>query len=147
MGNYIWYEVKATYEKFAKTTGKKKIINEVYLVNDRFITEAIERFKQESPLQNELGFEVTACKALPEVMVCGCHEGEVGENDEYYNAKIEIITEDENTGAYKTKTKQLILAATSLKNAMSKLADWMVGTISEWHPKSITKQNIDGIYY
>ena len=136
-----WYECRVRYEK-TQENGKKKRVNEPYLVDALSFTEAEERITREMQPFVEAGdMEVTAIKKehLAEVLTDDS-------GDRYYKARVSFITLDEKSGKEKKAPVHMLVQAPSLAQAKERLDAHMKGTLSDYRVESIAETQLMDVY-
>ena len=107
-----WFECKVRYDK-TLDTGMIKTVTEPYLVDALSFTEAEARIIEE--MQPYMSGEFTVSD-IKRVKFSDTFFNETG--DRYYKAKLYFITLDEKSGAEKKTAGNMLVQATTLKEAV-----------------------------
>lgn len=135
----MYYEVKVRLDK-TQENGLVKKVTETYLVDAVSFTEAEARIIKEITPFATGEFEIANIKKAryAEIFFSG--------EDRYYECRLEFITLDEKTG-YEKKIRQTVLVqASDLKDAMSRLSEAMRGVLADYNAVSIKETNILDVY-
>lgn len=108
-----WFDVKVSYEKMT-TDNKEKKVSEQYLVACETFTDAEEFVSKHLDIRKP--FMVNALKRVRLYDLVFDHKG-----DYFYLCKVAYITLDENSGAEKRKSVQILVQANSCSVALDTL--------------------------
>lgn len=128
-----WFEVKVRYEKMHES-GAVKMTTEAYLFDALSFTEAEARAVEElTPyMSGEFSLSAVGKKKFAETFF-----NETG--DRYYRAKLQFITLDEKSGTEKKTSVNILVQASTLKEAVEivetemekSMVDYVIHTVAE----------------
>lgn len=136
---YNWFECKISYEKMMED-GRLKKATEPYLVDALSFTEAEARIVEEAKVFISGEFIVKDIKRAR------LSETFLGEGDKYYKVKVSYITLDERTGREKKTPAYMLVQASTIDEAKSRLAEGMKGTMSDYVVESITETKVVDVF-
>lgn len=137
---YNWFECKVRYDK-TQETGLVKTVTEPYLIGALSFTEAEERIVKEMEpfISGEFTVSDIRRKKFSETIL--------NENgDRYYNARLAFITLDEKSGSEKKTSVNMLVQASSLKEAMETVENEMKKTMVDYQFLAISETAIMDIF-
>jgi len=135
-----WFECKVSYEKILEN-GMQKKVTEPYLVDALSFTEA------ESRIVEELKPYITSEFTIADIKRAKISEMFLNENgDKYFKAKVYFITLDEKSGSEKKTSAQMLIQASTLKEAIATLEEGMKGTMADYIIASLTESPLVDIF-
>lgn len=137
---YNWFECKVRYDK-TQETGVVKTVTEPYLIDALSFTEAEERIVKEMEPFIGGAFSVSDIrrKKFAETIL--------NENgDRYYNARLAFITLDEKIGSEKKTAVNMLVQASSLREAMDIVEGEMAQTMVDYQFMAISETAIMDIF-
>ena len=136
---YNWFECKISYVKMMEDGRLKKAI-EPYLVDALSFTEAEARIVEEAKVFISGEFIVKDIKRAR------LSETFLGEGDKYYKVKVSYITLDAQSGREKKTPAYMLVQASTIDEAKSRLAEGMKGTMSDYVVESITETKVVDVF-
>ncbi len=130
---YNWFECKVKYDKMLDT-GIQKTVTEPYLVDALSFTEAEARILEEMKPFISGDFTVSDIKR---VKYSETFFNETG--DRYYRAKLYFITLDEKSGAEKKTAVNMLIQASTLKEAVDVVETEMKKTMIDYSLASVVE--------
>ena len=137
---YNWFECKVRYDK-TLDTGMIKTVTEPYLVDALSFTEAEARIIEE--MQPYMSGEFTVSD-IKRVKFSDTFFNETG--DRYYKAKLYFITLDEKSGAEKKTAVNMLVQATTLKEAVETVEAEMGKTMIDYTLASVNETAIMDVF-
>lgn len=137
-----WFECKIRYEKVTEN-GMNKKVTEPYLVDALSFTEAESRIIEEITPFISGEFTVSDIKRANYSELFCCDEESA---DKWFACKLEFITLDEKTGSEKKTKTNVLVQASDLRDAMSKLTKGMEGTMADYNAVCIKETAIMDVY-
>ncbi len=136
---YNWFECKVRYDK-TQETGVVKTVTEPYLIDALSFTEAEERIvKEMEPFGGVFSVSDIRRKKFAETIL--------NENgDRYYNARLAFITLDEKSGSEKRTAVNMLVQASSLREAMDIVEGEMAQTMVDYQFMAISETAIMDIF-
>jgi len=121
-----WFECKIQYEKLSHEDGLQKKTTETYLIDALSFTEAEARILQETKpfTSGELTVSKVSRSRLYEVF-----DSPTG--DIWYRAKVMFIVLDQEKGIEKRVPSTMLIQASDIEEAISRLNEGMKGTMSD----------------
>ena len=135
-----WFECKVRYDK-TLDTGMIKTVTEPYLVDALSFTEAEARIIEE--MQPYMSGEFTVSD-IKRVKFSDTFFNETG--DRYYKAKLYFITLDEKSGADKKTAVNMLVQATTLKEAVETVEAEMGKTMIDYTLASVNETAIMDVF-
>ncbi|MDR1091586.1 MAG: DUF4494 domain-containing protein [Prevotella sp.] len=135
-----WFECKVSYEKILEN-GIQKKLTEPYLVDALSFTEAEARIIAEIRPYIIGEFTIADIKRA--------HLSEIFFNENgncFYRIKIFFITSDEKSGAEKKTVAQMLVQASTLKEAISLLEEGMKGTMADYIIATVTETALIDVF-
>lgn len=130
---YNWFECKVKYDKMMEN-GIQKTVTEPYLFDALSFTEAEKRIVEEVQpfISGELTISDIKRKRFAEVLLND-------RGDRYYKARLQYLTLDEKSGTEKKTNVNMLVQASSLREALEivekemdkTMIDYVIHTISE----------------
>ncbi len=136
---YNWFECKISYVKMMED-GRLKKATEPYLVDALSFTEAEARIVEEAKVFISGEFIVKDIKRAR------LSETFLGEGDKYYKVKVSYITLDAQSGREKKTPAYMLVQASTIDEAKSRLAEGMKGTMSDYVVESITETKVVDVF-
>ena len=135
-----WFECKISYEKEMEN-GMLKKVTEAYLVDALSFTEAEARITTavEPFISGEFKVKDIKRARLAEVFL-----DEDGEK--YYKAKVSFITLDERSGREKRTPTYMLVQASTLEDARTRLDEGMKGTMADYVVEGITETKLLDVF-
>ena len=135
-----WFECKISYEKTMEN-GMQKKVTEAYLVDALSFTEAEARITTavEPFISGEFKVEDIKRARLAEVFLDE-------DGDKYYRAKVNYITLDERSGREKRKPTYMLVQASTLEDARTRLDEGMKGTMADYVVEGITETKLLDVF-
>lgn len=135
-----WFEVKVRYLKMQES-GVEKTVTEAYLVDAWSFTEAEARATEELTPYMSGEFELSAVgkKRFSETFF-----NETG--DRYYRAKLQFITLDEKSGTEKKTSMNMLVQASTLKEAVLIVEEEMEKSMVDYSIHSVTETAIMDVF-
>lgn len=137
---YNWFECKVRYDK-TQENGVIKTVTEPYLVDALSFTEAEERIVKE--MEPFIGgvFSVSDIRRKKFAETILSENG-----DRYYNARLAFITLDEKSGSEKKTAVNMLVQASSLREAMDIVEGEMAQTMVDYQFMAISETAIMDIF-
>ncbi|MDR2840173.1 MAG: DUF4494 domain-containing protein [Paludibacter sp.] len=135
-----WFECKVKFDKNAED-GKIIKVNDSYLVNALSFTEAEARIIEEMKPYISGEFEVSNIKR---VKIQELFENEQGGN--WYRAKIELITFDDEKNIEKRTPLAYYVCASTIKDAHEGIVAGLKNTMADYEIVTLTKTAITDIF-
>lgn len=139
---HTWFECKIRYEKVMEN-GMNKKVTEPYLVDALSFTEAESRIIQEITPFISGDFVVSDIKRANYSELFFCEEESA---DKWFACKLEFITLDEKTGNEKKTKTNVLVQASDLRDAMTKLTEGMKNTMADYNAVCIKETAIMDVY-
>lgn len=137
---YNWFECKVRYDK-TQENGVIKTVTEPYLVDALSFTEAEERIVKE--MEPFIG----GVFSVSDIRRKKFAETILNENgDRYYNARLAFITLDEKSGSEKKIAVNMLVQASSLREAMDIVEGEMAQTMVDYQFMAISETAIMDIF-
>ena len=137
---YNWFECKVRYDK-TQENGVIKTVTEPYLVDALSFTEAEERIVKE--MEPFIG----GVFSVSDIRRKKFAETILNENgDRYYNARLAFITLDEKSGSEKKTAVNMLVQASSLREAMDIVEGEMAQTMVDYQFMAISETAIMDIF-
>lgn len=137
---YNWFECKIRYDKMLET-GMQKTVTEPYLVDALSFTEAEARIIEEIKPFISGEFSVSDIKR---VKYTESFFNETG--DRYYKAKLYFITLDEKSGSEKKTAVNMLVQASTLKEAVEIVEVEMKKTMIDYALASVVETAIMDVF-
>jgi hypothetical protein len=135
-----WFECKVSYEKVLEN-GMQKKVTEPYLVDALSFTEAEARIIEE--IKPYISGEFT----ISDINRAKLSELFFNDNgDRFYKAKVMFISLDEKSGTEKKTAVQMLVQASSLKEALAVVEKGMEGTLADYNSVSIMETPIMDVF-
>ncbi|MEA4950210.1 MAG: DUF4494 domain-containing protein [Petrimonas sp.] len=135
-----WFECKVRYDK-TQETGVVKTVTEPYLIDALSFTEAEERIVKE--MEPFIG----GVFSVSDIRRKKFAETILNENgDRYYNARLAFITLDEKSGSEKRTAVNMLVQASSLREAMDIVEGEMAQTMVDYQFMAISETAIMDIF-
>lgn len=135
-----WFECKVRYDK-TQETGVVKTVTEPYLIDALSFTEAEERIVKE--MEPFIG----GVFSVSDIRRKKFAETILNENgDRYYNARLAFITLDEKSGSEKKTAVNMLVQASSLREAMDIVEGEMAQTMVDYQFMAISETAIMDIF-
>lgn len=135
-----WFECKVRYDK-TQETGVVKTVTEPYLVDAISFTESEERIVKE--MEPFIG----GVFSVSDIRRKKFAETILNENgDRYYNARLAFITLDEKSGSEKKTAVNMLVQASSLREAMDIVEGEMKKTMVDYQFLAISETAIMDIF-
>ena len=142
MAMHTWFECKIRYEKVMEN-GMNKKVTEPYLVDALSFTEAEARIIEEMTPFISGEFTVSDIKRANYSELFPSEEEAA---DRWFKCKLVFITLDENSGAEKKTSTQVLVQAADLRDAVKKLDGGMKGTMADYVIASVAETAIMDVY-
>ena len=140
--NY-WFECKVSYERQADSMGMKKV-SESYLVDALSFTEAEKRIiKEVRPFVSVGELEVVNIRRA---RIAELFLNEEAEDDRYFRAKVNFITDDEKSGSEKKTSATMIVKSDSLPNAVTELKAQLDSQMASYEIAAVTDTQILDVF-
>lgn len=137
---YNWFECKVRYDK-TQENGVIKTVTEPYLVDALSFTEAEERIVKE--MEPFIG----GVFSVSDIRRKKFAETILNENgDRYYNARLAFITLDDKSGSEKKTAVNILVQASSLREAMDIVEGEMAKTMVDYQFMAISETAIMDIF-
>lgn len=135
-----WFECKISYEKMMED-GHLRKVTEAYLVDALSFTEAEARITTavEPFISGEFKVEDIKRARLSEVFL-----DEDGEK--YYKAKVNYISLDARSGREKRTPAYMLVQASTLEDARTRLDEGMKGTMADYVVEGITETKLLDVF-
>lgn len=137
---YNWFECKVRYEKMLES-GIQKMVTEPYLVDALSFTEAEARITQEITPYMSGEFSISDIKR---VKYSESFFNETG--DRYYKMRLYFITLDEKSGTEKKSATNMLVQASTLKEAVLIVEKEMEKSMIDYTIASATETAIMDVY-
>lgn len=137
-----WFECKIKYEKMMEN-GKQKKVTDSYLVDALSFTEAEARIIKEMKPFISVPFSVSNVgrKNYSEIFFTDDDDASY-----WYKCKVSFITIDEKTAVEKMNAVYILVQASDLLDAVSRLNDGMKGTLADYRLNAVSETNIMDVY-
>ena len=142
MAMHTWFECKIRYEKTMEN-GLVKKVNEPYLVDALSFTEAEARIIEEITPFVTGEFTVSDIKRANYSELFPSDEEAA---DKWFKCKLVFIMLDENSGAEKKSSTQVLVQAADLRDAVKKLDEGMKGTMADYEIALVSETPIMDVY-
>ena len=142
MGMHTWFEVKIRYEKMMDN-GMNKKVTEHYLFDALSFTESEGKCIQEMTPFITGEFTVSDIKRANYSEILFSKEDSA---DIWFKCKLLFITLDENSGAEKKTSTNVLVQAADIRDAVKKLDEVMKGTMSDYWVASVAETAIMDVY-
>lgn len=137
---YNWFECKVRYEKMLES-GMQKMVTEPYLVDAWSFTEAEARITEEITPFMSGEFSISDIKRVKYSESFFNDKG-----DRYYKIKVYYITLDEKSGVEKKSATNMLVQASSLKEAILIIEEEMEKSMIDYIIASATETAIMDVY-
>ena len=137
---YNWFECKVRYEKLLEN-GMQKMVTEPYLVDALSFTEAEARIIQEITPYMSGEFTISNIKRVKYAESFFYDEG-----DRYYKMRLYFISLDEKSGAEKKTAVNMLVQASTLKEAVEIIETEMEKSMVDYTIASATETAIMDVY-
>lgn len=137
---HSWFECRVSYEKMMDN-GMQKKVSEPYMVDALSFTEAEARIIEEITPFITGEFTVSNIKRAK---IAEMFANETG--DKWYKAKVMFVSFDEKAGAEKRTPSQMLVQASSFKEALDNLFEGMKGTLADYEVAMLTETAIMDIF-
>lgn len=137
-----WFECKVRYDKVMEN-GITKPVTEPYLVDALSFTEAEARIIEEISCYVSGEFTVSDIKRAK---YSELFDNENAEADKWYKCKLNFITLDEKSGKERKTSTQVLLHATSLRDAVDRLDEGMKGTMADYVIASVAETMLMDVF-
>ena len=137
---YNWFECKVRYEKMLES-GMQKMVTEPYLVDAWSFTEAEARITEEITPYMSGEFSISDIKR---VKYSESFFNETG--DRYYRMRLYFITLDEKSGTEKKTATNMLVQASTLKEAVLIIETEMEKSMVDYTIASATETAIMDVY-
>lgn len=137
---YNWFECKIKYDKMLET-GMQKTVTEPYLVDALSFTEAEARIIEEIKPFITGEFSVSDIKRVKYAESFFNERG-----DRYFKARLNFITLDEKSGAEKKTAVNMLVQATTLKEAVEIVETEMKKTMIDYAFASVSETAIMDVF-
>ncbi|MDR1258191.1 MAG: DUF4494 domain-containing protein [Tannerellaceae bacterium] len=135
-----WFECKVSYEKILENGIQKKVM-EPYLIDALSFTEA------EARIIEEIRPYITGEFTIADIKRARLSEVFFNENgDRFYRIKIFFVTLDEKSGAEKKTAAQMMVQASTLKEAIALLEEGMKGTMADYTIAAVTETALIDVF-
>lgn len=135
-----WFECKVRYDKIQENGASKKV-TEPYLVDALSFTEAEARITEEQRPFISGEFSVSAVKRTKISEIFFNEDG-----DRWYLVKVAFITIDEKTAAEKRAVSQILVQASTFKQAFENFTEGMSGTMADYEIVQISETPLMDVY-
>ena len=139
---HTWFEVKIRYEKMMDN-GMNKKVTEPYLFDALSFTESEGKCIQEMTPFITGEFTVSDIKRANYSEILFSEEDSA---DIWFKCKLLFITLDENSGAEKKTSTNVLVQAADIRDAVKKLDEVMKGTMSDYWIASVAETAIMDVY-
>lgn len=137
---YNWFECKVRYEKMLDS-GMQKAVTEPYLVDALSFTEAEARIIEEMKPFISGEFSISDIKR---VKFADSFFNETG--DRYYKVKLYFITLDEKSGTEKKTAVNMLVQASTVKEAVEFVEDEMRKTMIDYTLASVVESPLMDVF-
>lgn len=137
---YNWFECKVRYEKMLDS-GMQKTVTEPYLVDALSFTEAEARIIEEMKPFISGEFSISDIKR---VKFADSFFNETG--DRYYKVKLYFITLDEKSGTEKKTAVNMLVQASTVKEAVEFVEDEMKKTMIDYTLASVVESPLMDVF-
>ncbi len=137
---YNWFECRVRYEKMLES-GMQKMVTEPYLVDALSFTEAEARIIQEITPYMSGEFTISNIKRVKYAESFFNEHG-----DRYYKMRLYFISIDEKSGAEKKTAVNMLVQASTLKEAVEKIEAEMDNSMVDYTIASATETPIMDVY-
>lgn len=137
---HSWFECKVSFEKVMEN-GMQKKVTEPYLVDALSFTEAEARIIEE--IRPFISGEFTVAD-IKRARFSELFFNEGG--DRFYKIKIYFITLDEKSGAEKKTAAQMLVQASTLKDAIATLEEGMKGSLADYTIASVAETMLVDVF-
>ena len=142
MGIHTWFEIKIVYSKTMEN-GLEKKVNEKYLFDSLSFTESEGRCIQEMTPFITGEFTVSDIKRANYSEVFFSEEDSA---DIWFKCKLLFITIDDNSGAEKKTSTNVLVKAANIRDAVKKLDEGMKDTMADYWIASVAETAIIDVY-
>ena len=139
---HTWFECKVRYEKTLEN-GMNKKVTEPYLVDALSFTEAEARIIEEVSPYISGEFTIADIKRANYTELFFCEEDSA---DRWFKCKLTFISLDENSGAEKKTSSNVLVQAADLRDAVKKLDEGMKGSMMDYVISSMAETAIMDVY-
>lgn len=139
---HTWFECKVRYEKTLEN-GMNKKVTEPYLVDALSFTEAEARIIEEVSPYISGEFTIADIKRANYTELFFCEEDSA---DRWFKCKLTFISLDENSGAEKKTSSNVLVQAADLRDAVKKLDEGMKGSMMDYVISSMTETAIMDVF-
>jgi len=138
---HSWFEGKIQYDKLNPEDGLQKKTTETYLVDALSFTEAEARLIKEVTPFTSGELTVANIKRTKYYEVFDSPTG-----DRWYRAKVLFIVLDQEKGTEKRIPSSMLVQASDIQEALTRLNEGMKGTMSDYEVAMITDTPILDVY-
>ncbi len=139
--SYNWFECKIKYDKMLET-GIQRSVTESYLVDALSFTEAEARIIEEIKPFISGEFSVSNVRRMKFAETFFCE----GWGDRYYRIKLYFLTLDEKSGSEKKMAANMLVHASSLKEAVEIVEAEMKKTVIDYDIVSVIETAIMDVF-
>ena len=139
---HTWFECKVRYEKTLEN-GMNKKVTEPYLVDALSFTEAEARIIEEVSPYISGEFTIADIKRANYTELFFCEEDSA---DRWFKCKLTFISLDENSGAEKKTSSNVLVQAADLRDAVKKLDEGMKGSMMDYVISSMAETAIMDVF-
>ena len=139
---HTWFECKVRYEKTLEN-GMNKKVTEPYLVDALSFTEAEARIIEEVSPYISGEFTIADIKRANYTELFFCEEDSA---DRWFKCKLTFISLDENSGAEKKTSSNMLVQAADLRDAVKKLDEGMKGSMMDYVISSMAETAIMDVF-
>ena len=139
---HTWFECKVRYEKTLEN-GMNKKVTEPYLVDALSFTEAEARIIEEVSPYISGEFTIADIKRANYTELFFCEEDSA---DRWFKCKLTFISLDENSGAEKKTSSNMLVQAADLRDAVKKLDEGMKGSMMDYVISSMAETSIMDVF-
>lgn len=137
-----WFKTKVRFEKVAED-GLNKFVTEDYVVDALSHTEAEERITEEMSAFVSGEFEV---KSIVPASFKEVFFSDDPEDDRWYQAKVALITFDENTSKEKRTNINYLVQAGTLKKSVKNIEEGLGGSMMDYSIVSLAETKFWDVY-
>lgn len=137
---YNWFECKVRYDKMLET-GMQKTVTEPYLVDALSFTEAEGRIIEEIKPYISGEFTIADIKRVKYAETFFNEEG-----DRYFKTKLYFLTLDEKSGSEKKTAVNMLVQASTLKEAVDIVETEMKKTMIDYEFASVAETTIMDVF-
>ncbi|MBQ0063003.1 MAG: DUF4494 domain-containing protein [Prevotella sp.] len=134
----MWFEAKVSYEMMAEE-GMMKTVKMEFVIDALTFGEAEKRVMEEASAYASGGVNVLTLKIATFKEICFSDSEEA---DKWYKVKINQVIFDEKSEKEKHTMINILVQASSLKNAQQNTEEYMHGSLADYTIASVTETNI-----